>query len=159
MVDRNRLLEAVELKGRILNRAAQRSHCWIIGDTDTARAISDQLDRDWQVWRTVYAEARGDGHKPYQPSTGSRATTSSEQPVDRFMATNCVRDPAVLAPVRQVYDAYQRWVTEQGEDSITPMRLTLELKRRGVQTARTKTTRFYRGLAVTASAHMPLATT
>jgi len=36
------------------------------------------------------------------------------------------------------------------------MRLTQELKRRGIQTSRTKTMRLYRGLAVTAFGDSPL---
>jgi phage/plasmid-associated DNA primase len=74
------------------------------------------------------------------------------------MAANCVRDPVVLTPVRDVYDAYQAWAVSEHEDTISPMRLTQELKRRGVETSRTKTTRMYRGIAVTALAELPIAT-
>ena len=156
-VDTAELANAAEIKARILRLAARRSECWIARDLETANDISVKLDQDWQRWRKAYAMARGDGHDSYEPSRGSRKTVASEHPVDRFLATRCIADAVVMTPVRQVHAAYEAWAVEEGEDPISPMRLTQELKRRGIETSRTKAARFYRGLAVTAFAESPLA--
>lgn len=158
MADRQHLVEAAELKAAILKRAALRSKCWITGDVTTAGDLTMQLERDWQMWRAAAGAARGDDRRSYVPTNGTRSVQPSERPVDRFLKAVCVLDADAVATVSEVHTAYLAWAESEDDDAISPMRLTQELKRRGVETTRTKTARMYRGVRVTASAHMPLAT-
>lgn len=145
MADTARLLEAVSLKAAILAAAERRAACWRDGNSEQATILGSKLESDWQRYRIARAQALGDP-----------PTTKVDHPVDRFLSECCQLGSHVLTPVRDVCAAYTTWAYENGEDSITAMRLTQELERRGVERARTNRTRMYRGVVVTAFAQTPL---
>jgi hypothetical protein len=80
-----------------------------------------------------------------------RRGADDREPIQRFLDECCELDGAATTSVAVAAAAYEAWADREGEDPITPMKLTFELRKRGVQSARTKRTRLYRGLRVTGS--------
>jgi hypothetical protein len=146
MADKNYLIEAVELRAGIIKNAEERAACWRSRNIDQAEILGGRLETDWQKYRIARAKAFGEHRLPVV-----------DHPIDRFLNECCRIGPQVLTPVRDVHNAYVTWAADNDEDKITSMRLTQELKRRGIETTRTKTTRLYSGVAVTAFTQMPLA--
>ena len=72
-------------------------------------------------------------------------------PIARWLEECCELDDAAVTSVADAAAAYENWADGEGEDPITPMKLTLELRKHGIGRARTKSARLYRGLRVTGS--------
>ena len=151
-----RILTADDLKGHIQRLAADRSRAWRTGDLVIANRRTVELAETWQLWRQARAEAEADGkHRPYDPANGTRNVRCADEPVARFLAATCVLDPSSVTPVRQVHDAYNAWAIRESEEPVSSTKLTLELRKRGIESARTKAVRLYRGVRVTGWAEMP----
>jgi len=139
-----------QIKDEICTLAARRHCCWVEGDAAEARRLTNDLDKKWQQLRGEVTATRAAVLAPLH-------IVRVDNPVDRFIADRCTLTRGAISTVRATFDAYLSWAAQEGEDAISVMRLTRELKRRGVETTRTKTVRGYRGLAVTAFAQSPLA--
>lgn len=137
------------VKDEICTLAARRHQCWVKRDTAAAHHLTEELTVLWAKWRGEVTATRAATLAPLH-------VVPVDNAIDRFLIAACVEDPHVVTPVRIVFDAYRSWGVKEGEDLITPMRLTQELKRRGIETTRTKNARLYRGLAVTAIVESPL---
>ncbi len=73
-----------------------------------------------------------------------------EPAVDRFLRSVCILEPGAITTVKAAHAAYMTWANANGEVALTPMALTCALKARGISTSRTKATRLYVGVRVTA---------
>lgn len=145
MVDKNELCEL----------AAKRHRCWVIGDTKTATDLTKRLEHDWAEWRGEFSRLHV---ATVTDRPKGRFIPTVEHTVELFIHQRCVRWPGATTPVRDMYDAYTDWATNEGAEQITSMRLTQALKRSGIETSRTKSQRLYRGISlrVTAMAKSPL---
>ena len=146
--------DAIELKGHIQRLAADRSRAWRTGDLVIANRRTVELAETWQLWRQARAEADSE-HKPYDPANGTRNVRRADEPVARFLAATCVLDADFVTPVGQLRDAYNAWAIRESEEPVSSTKLTLELRKHGIESTRTKAVRLYRGVRVTGWAEMP----
>ena len=69
--------------------------------------------------------------------------------VGAFIDECCVRDPKAETPTPRLYDAYSLWCAANEEKAMSKADFGARLAEKGFTPGRTKTKRFWRGLAVT----------
>jgi P4 family phage/plasmid primase-like protien len=81
----------------------------------------------------------------------TQAYRDDQDTVGKFVAEHCRLGGGelVTVPVARVRQVYESWVRKElGVDPVSPKRLTMDLNKMGVGTARTKSTRFYTSITI-----------
>jgi putative DNA primase/helicase len=71
--------------------------------------------------------------------------------IGNFVKDCCIQKPGITVKVRDLYNAYQKWCTENNEHTASERFLALRLQEIGFERTRNADTRFWKNLGLKAN--------